>query len=386
MPQAHFATIYAKPAGWPLVDTFMTEGRPGYVDPVSLGFSNSIRTAHCRAQITGLNSMFTFFCKKVFGLMQNQLVIFLAVVVTTGCANMEISRNVDELKRVETGQLREDVFKAMGPAAIEKEISGRRFAVFYQTSAADSPEAAVTTDLCTPILFEDGRVTGVGGDLYEQWLREEKERQRQVEIKEARRLKAEMAEAERKRNFLERKEKIAVLEKEVGPVPASNPSLNLKLYRQLLALDSKNVRYQKKVAYYEDRLARQQETQKLRTEKRAREKYLKSWEQSRDVRNKKLRQYTGNGIAEIAIYDMGKGSLYVWVKNVSYQIITTHPDYFTLIDNDNNPIPCVIGDSLNSVLEPGSLSHGKIEYNSVIIPRELVFQNRESGRVSKSFK
>ena len=87
----------------------------------------------------------------------------------------------------------------------------------------------------------------------------------------------------------------------------------------------------------------------------------------------------------MAVHDMGPGSLYVWVKNVSRQIITTHPDHFTLLDNQNNPARCNVSSSLDSVLEPGSISHGKIEYSDAVIPSELVFRNRESGRISKSF-
>jgi hypothetical protein len=87
----------------------------------------------------------------------------------------------------------------------------------------------------------------------------------------------------------------------------------------------------------------------------------------------------------MAVHDMGGGSFYVWVKNVSRQIITTHPDHFTLIENDNNEMRCNINESLDSVLEPGSISHGRIEYDKTLIPRELIFENRESGRISKTF-
>ena len=156
--------------------------------------------------------------------------------------------------------------------------------------------------------------------------------------------------------------------------------------RQLLDLDPENSRYQKKVADYEARLARQDEMRLVRAVRAAKEKDRKAWEQARETRNKKLREYTGNGSVEMAVHDMGNGSLYVWVKNVSQQIITTHPDHFTLMDSNNNPVRCEISDSLDSVLEPGSISHGKIEYSDEIEPKELIFQNRESGQTSKSFQ
>ena len=37
LPKAHFATVYAKPLGRPLVDTFVTEVSPGHLDLFPLG-------------------------------------------------------------------------------------------------------------------------------------------------------------------------------------------------------------------------------------------------------------------------------------------------------------------------------------------------------------
>ena len=56
------------------------------------------------------------------------------------------------------------------------------------------------------------------------------------------------------------------------------------------------------------------------------------------------------------------------------------------MDSENNIAACEINSSLDRVLEPGSISHGKIAYNKEIQPKELIFQNRESGRISKSFQ
>ena len=48
-----------------------------------------------------------------------------------------------------------------------------------------------------------------------------------------------------------KKLEIAKLEKEVKAIPVSRVSDNLRIYRQLLMLDPENLRYRKKVAYYE---------------------------------------------------------------------------------------------------------------------------------------
>ncbi len=311
--------------------------------------------------------------------------VFLAACLLIGCSHLDINKNINALKRLAPGDTQEMVFNTMGQPDLRKEINAQRVVVYYQTQAGDGANVPVTTDLCTPIAFENGRVVSIGDDLAEQWTREEEVRLRQVQIEERQRRQAKKAAAGRHKAEAERQEKIAALEKAVKPVPVDNASLNLKLYRQLLALDPASARYQKKVSFYEDRLAGQEKARQERASREAERKQRQAWEQGRDGRNKKLRQYTGNGIAEMAVHDMGPGSLYVWVKNVSRQIITTHPDHFTLMDNNDLATPCEVSNSLDSVLEPGSISHGKIEYNADIYPQELLFRNRESGRISKVF-
>lgn len=314
------------------------------------------------------------------------VIVFIAASMLTACAHLDIDKNIIALKQVQPGDAQTVVFKAMGPPDLRNDITDQRFMAYYQTKAGKSRDAPVTTALCTPVAFENGHVVAVGDDLTEAWTREEEERIRQAEIAERERQQIEMAEANRKQAEAARQDKIAALEKEVGPVPASNAALNLELYRQLLDLDPGNSRYQKKVADYQARLALQKKVRQEGAVRAAKEKHRKAWEQAREARNKKLRQYAGNGTAEMALHDMGNGSLYVWVKNVSNQIITTHPDHFTLVDSENNEARCEVSDSLDSVLEPGSLSHGKIEYSRVIEPKELIFQNRESGRISRSLQ
>jgi hypothetical protein len=323
---------------------------------------------------------------KEIGAMRMKVIIFVTAVLLTGCVHLDVKKNIDALKQVQPGDSQASVFAAMGPPDLRNDITDRRFVAFYRTSDGASPDTPVTTALCTPIAFEDGLVVEVGNDLTEQWMREEADRTRQAEMAERRRKQVLNAQSARQQEENERKAKIALLEETVKPVPASNAALNLKLYSQLLELDPENPRYHKKVAFYQERLAQQKKIREAREARRVKEQHRREWEQGRDSRNKKLRQYTGNGIAEMAVHDMGPGSLYVWVKNISDQIITTHPDYFTLVDSEDNTVGCEISSSLDTVLEPGSISHGKIQYGTEVEPKALIFQNRESGRISKSFQ
>ncbi|BBO73391.1 hypothetical protein DSCW_08080 [Desulfosarcina widdelii] len=314
-------------------------------------------------------------------------IFILTAFLLTGCVHMKINQNVNALERIQKGDSQEAVLETMGPPDLRKDIGNNRSIVYYQTRAgAFNKDAAVTTDLCTPIAFEDGVVVSVGEDLADVWIQEEAAHLRQMEAEERRRREAEMKAASRQKVEQERLDKIADLEKKVKPVPASNAALNLKLYRQLLSLDPDNTRYQKKVAFYEARLVQQKKAREALAARNLEKKHRQAWEQSRDQRNKTLRRYTGNGIAEMAVHDMGPGSMYVWVKNVSRQVITTHPDHFILLDNQGNRVECTISSSLDSVLQPGAISHGKIEYNESVYPGELIFRNREAGRVGKSFQ
>ncbi len=324
--------------------------------------------------------------KRAIGAMRIGAIVFITALTLSACAHLDFKHKINALNAIQPGDTQVSVFETLGPPDLRSDINDQRFVAYYQTKSGELSDGKVTKALSTPVAFENGKVVAVGGDLAERWAIEEQERIRQAENAERERQKAEMAKAARQRAIAERQEKIAALEKEVRPVPVSNAALNLKLYRQLLELDPDNSRYQKKVADYEERLARQEKAKQERAVRAAKAKRRQAWERAREGRNQRLRQYTGNGIAEMAVHDMGNGSLYVWVKNVSKQIITTHPDHFKLVDNANNPLRCKISDSLDSVLEPGALSHGKFECSREIEPKEIIFQNRESGRISKSFR
>ena len=313
-------------------------------------------------------------------------IILMTAFLLAGCVHMTVNRNINALKQIQLGDTPETVFETMGSPDLRNDIADNRFVVYYQTKAGKMGQGPVTPELCTAVAFENNRVVSISDDPAEVWTQEEDARVRSAEMLERRQRQAKMESASRQKAEEERQRKIAELERKVKPVPASNAALNLDLYRQLLTLDPNNSRYQKKVAFYEERFTRQQKKSREQAARATEEKQRQAWEEGRNERNKRMRQYTGNGIAEMAVHDMGPGSMYVWVKNVSQQIITTHPDHFTLLDRDHNLVQCTISASLDSVLEPGSISHGKIEYNPEIYPGELIFRNREAGKISKSFQ
>ncbi len=311
------------------------------------------------------------------------LIALLSAAVILGCASAPHEKNRRALEQVQPGETWETVVASMGPPNIRRDITDRRFVAYYQTKPNVTSNPAVSTALCTPIAVEDGQVVLVGEDPTVPWTQAEKARQRQAEIDQRNRRGAQTA---RLQAEAERRQKIEMLEQKVRPVPASKASLNLTLYRQLLALDPGNPRYRKKVAFYQEKWERQQQAAQAKAQEAAEAEKRQAWIHDRAARNQQLRQYTGNEAAQVAVHDMGNGSVYVWVKNTGSQVITTHPDHFTLVGEDDKALETEISDSLDRVVEPGGISHGRIVYRSDAMIQALIFENPASGRITKSFQ
>lgn len=307
--------------------------------------------------------------------MRTGVAIFITVFTLAACAQSKVLNNKTALSEIHLGYGMETVVEALGVPVFRHDISEQSFVAYYQTKAGESSDSPVTRAMCTPIGIENRKVVAIGDEMTEAWIQEIEERKRQAKLAEQEKLEQ-----------AKRQAKIDALEKEVKPIPAYRAALNLKLYRQLLDLDPDNTVYQLKVAVYEQRLTMQKKANRDRVDAKAKDKALQIWEETREERNKKLRVYTGNGIVNMAVEDMGKGSLYVWVKNVSQKFIIVHPDYFSLMEADNKKARCQISDSLNSILEPGSLSHGKISYSEEIIPKELILHILDSDQIKKSLR
>lgn len=310
------------------------------------------------------------------------VIIAAATLIMTGCAHWKIQKTNDALKTVASGESTETVLQRLGPPDLRHDIGENRMVLFYQTHATPS-DTPIEERYCTAVAFENNRVVAVGDDPTERWMREETERIRLADQERQKKATATAAQAQAEK---ERQRKIDELEAAVRPVPPTHAAQNLKLYRQLLTLDPQNERYRKKVAVYEQRLSQQKRQHQAGLPKAVQEKTTVSTETAFEARNKRLRHYTGNGIAEIAVHDLGGGSLYVWVKNISQQVITTYPDHFTLKDIKGRPMACKVNSSLDSVLEPGNISHGKITFDKNVTPGVLIFINKEAGQIVKSLK
>jgi xanthine phosphoribosyltransferase len=134
IPRAHFATVYAKPAGRPLVDTFMTEVSQDTW--ILFPWDSEIQFAQ---PIAGKNSriitMIPVPRKKEIGVMRIGVVFFIAAFMLTACVHLDINKNISALKKIQPGDSQEVVFETLGPPDLRNDISDRRFVAYYQTTA-----------------------------------------------------------------------------------------------------------------------------------------------------------------------------------------------------------------------------------------------------------
>jgi hypothetical protein len=157
------------------------------------------------------------------------------------------------------------------------------------------------------------------------------------------------------------------LEGRVRQIPASRTLDNLRIYRRLLKLDPENVKYQKKVAVYEE---------KFRKGRRLREEVRK-------LQNEQLGDFEGNDQIQIALKIIGEGRFYVWVKNVGSLSISLSPDQFFLVCRNGRRYACYRCQDLEITLDPGESTEGRLSFNIDSDPAELTLSSPVAGTISK---
>lgn len=307
------------------------------------------------------------------------------IIMISGCTHIIPAENKKAIDSLKAGATEQEVLHSLGTPDLRYDFGPGKFVYYYRTMASPAGDCGSDRSLCTPLSFVNGTLSVAGQDLMDQWEKERIEQQKRDQLARQEKLRKEKLALERQKAEIQRKKKIRALEKKVKPIPAARVALNLKLYRELLALDPDNPRYQKRVALYQERLEHKNRiaTKKERMAARKRAQALK--EEKRKQRNHQLRQYSGNENAEVAVHDMGNGTLYIWLKNVGTQTITSHPDYFTIVDQNEEKIGCRFASGFDAVIEPGDIAHGKVKCLSALKLKRLIFKNNEAGIVVKDF-
>jgi hypothetical protein len=283
----------------------------------------------------------------------------------TACAGLAPSAKT----AIRTGMRPDEVTALLGEPARRELFAPDRYAYFYDSGPYRD----------RPVCFDKHRVVHIGPELLATWRQERMTRATSSEsvgtlsAKAKARVKATLK--------AERDARIAALERQVKPLPLSATDENLKLYHELLSLDPENTRYQRKVAFYRKRFEEEQAQKKRAAELAA----DKRQELARKRRNKALRIYEGNDKLQIAIYELTRGELYLWVKNLSDTPLMLVASYYRLLNTDGDPIALRVGDELQGLLAAGGIAHGKLTYDAKIKPSRLILEHPKAGVAEKWF-
>jgi hypothetical protein len=292
-------------------------------------------------------------------------VVSVVILLLTACAGSAPSAKT----AIRPGMRPEAVTALLGEPARRELFAPDRYVYFY----ASGPYRD------RPVCFDKHRVAHIGPELLATWRRERVARATgngsggALSAKAKARVKATLK--------AERDARIAELERRVKPLPVSATDENMKLYQELLSLDPENPRYRRKVAFYRERFAAEQ-TQKKRAAELATQKRQ---ELARKRRNKALRVYEGNDKLQIAIYELTRGELYLWVKNLSDSPLLLTASYYRLLNADDAPISVSVGNELQGTLSAGGIAHGKLTYDAKIKPSRLILEQPNAGAVEKWF-
>jgi hypothetical protein len=264
------------------------------------------------------------------------------------------------------GMVPEEVIARLGEPSRREQFAPDRYIYFYEEGSYKD----------RPVCFDKHRVVHIGQELLAAW------RQERLTLAGS---GGTLPSAAKKRVLATQKAareaRIAELEQAVKPLPVSATGENLRLYRELLSLAPDNERYQRKVAFYNERYQKEQAAKRRAAEQAAKRKR----ETARKHRNKTLRVYEGNANIEMAVHELGDGEIYVWVKNLSSAELLLVASQYRLLDTDEKPITHRVDAELQGPLASGGIAYGKLILDDKTRPSRLVLEHPKAGTIEKWF-
>ena len=96
---------------------------------------------------------------------------FIAILVVgfalVSCTSPEAISNLENVAKLKEGMTKDEVLSIMGKP-LEKEIYNKPDVWFYYTESKWS-DGNRTSDECTPLVFEEGKLIGFGGEFYKKY-------------------------------------------------------------------------------------------------------------------------------------------------------------------------------------------------------------------------
>lgn len=293
------------------------------------------------------------------------ITIFITLFLS-GCLQSTLNLPPDEekLEKIEAGTLESSVRIIAGaPDRILKSKKGYRTYYYREKLSSDCHKNLQT---CTPIVIENGRVVAVGHQWVKAWKRT---RKREMASGGGRNVQSAGSDPAAIR------QKIAKLEKQVKAIPASRTVDNLDIYRYLLKLDPGNVRYKRKVTFYETRF------EKEKAERVAAKKQLTA---TRKWQNARLKEFKGIPPAQMAVKILSNGKFHIWLKNTGNKPFRVEATQFFLSCKKGKRYKMFSSRDFGRDLEPGAVIEGRVIFNVTCTPREIIYANPGVAAVSRN--
>ncbi len=284
----------------------------------------------------------------------------------SGCLQsiLNLPPGKEKLEKIEAGTLESSVRIIAGkPDRILKSKKGYRTYYYREKLSSDCHKDLQT---CTPIVIENGKVVAVGRQWAKAWTHT---RKRKTTSGGGRNIKSAGSDPAAIR------QKIAKLEKQVKTIPTSRTVDNRDIYRYLLKLDPDNVRYKRKVAFYETRF------EKEKAERVAAKKRLAT---TRKWQNARLKEFKGTPPAQMAVRILGNGKFHIWLKNTSDKPFRVEAAQFFLSCKKGKHYKIFSCKDFGRDLEPGAIIEGRVIFNVTCTPREIIYDNPGVAAVSRS--
>lgn len=99
------------------------------------------------------------------------LAMTFAFLMTSCRAYYEAKGNRENLEKLKAGMSRGEVISVMGEP-VKDEVYCKPNVLFYYTDSKWS-DGNVTSDECTPIVFEKDKVIGIGADFYKDYIQKD---------------------------------------------------------------------------------------------------------------------------------------------------------------------------------------------------------------------
>lgn len=291
-----------------------------------------------------------------------QLIIILITIFLSGClqSTFNLPPGKSKLDKIETGTLESSVRTIAGkPHRVVKSKNGYSTYYYKEKLTSDCKKDLQT---CIPIVIEREKVVAIGHKGADAW-KQKRKRKRTIS-----------SSSSGKTDHKATRQEIEKLDRQVRAIPMSRTMDNLNIYRYLLKLDPDNPRYQKKVAFYENRF--EKEGAKRVAE---RKQLAASWK----WQNERLKEFKGDNRVQMAVKIIGNGKFHVWLKNTGKKPFRVEARQFFLSCKKDKRYTVYSSKDFDKDVEPGAVIEGRITFVIYCNPRKIIYANPDVATLSR---